>query len=521
MSKQTIKVVVVGGGTAGWITAGTIAAGYLADADSSRVQVTLVESPDIPIIGVGEGTWPSMRTTLQSMGISETEFVRKCDVSFKQGSKFVGWKTEDKQNYYYHPFSLPVEHQSANTAEYWLEHSDKVGFADAVSPQIAVCEKLLAPKQESTPEYAFNLNYGYHLDAGKFANLLAEHCVKKLGVELIRKNMHSVKTDDAGYIESITLDDSALVEGDLFVDCTGQRSLLIGEHFKVPNVDLSAVSFNDRALAVQVPRSDPKEPISSVTTGTAQSEGWIWDIGLQSRRGVGYVFSSNHSSVDQAHQVLETYVLASSNSSLDDLTVRELKFSPSHLEKFWVKNCVAVGLSAGFIEPLEATALVLIEQSANMIKDMLPRNRMSMEAVANRYNEKLRYHWKQILNFLKLHYVLTERSDTQYWMDQKSAESIPQELKESLLIWSQQCPWHTDAPRIDELFPYQSWQYVLYGMGYAKKTELMRSASNDAVKRQVEQLINDNIRNTQKFVASLSSNRQLLDHINQVGLRAG
>ncbi|MYJ96260.1 MAG: tryptophan 7-halogenase, partial [Proteobacteria bacterium] len=352
MDQPIRKVVIVGGGTAGWITAGVIAAESLG-CDDQAVQVVLVESPDIPIIGVGEGTWPSMRITLQRMGLSEDALIGECNASFKQGTRFRNWSGCPDATEYTHPFSLPTDYAELNPANFWLSHGGKSAYADLVTPQARVIELGLAPKQVSAPHYAFTVNYGYHFDAGKFAALLHRHAVEKLGVRYVSANVERVDSDPDGDIAAVALDTGEHVEGDLFVDCTGQKALLIGRHYGSRLVSVKDVLFNDTAIAVQVPYADPGDPIASVTLSTAEPHGWIWDIGLSSRRGIGYVHSSAHVDEESAFSTLIRYVEESSPGvAPGSLSYRTIPFEPGYREKFWVRNCVAVGLSAGFIEPL-------------------------------------------------------------------------------------------------------------------------------------------------------------------------
>jgi len=466
MNRPTRKVVIVGGGAAGWITACVVAAESLKRGDGV-VEVALVESPDVPIIGVGEGTWPSMRATLQRIGLAEDQLIRECAASFKQGTRFRGWSGLAEAPEYLHPFSLPLEYAELNPAKFWLAHGAGTSFADLVTPQARVIELGLAPKQANAPQYAFTVNYGYHFDAGAFAGLLHRHAVGKLGVRRIAGNVEAIEPGADGDIAAVALDTGERVPGDLFVDCTGQKALLIGAHCGSPLVPVKDVLFNDRAIAAQVPYAKPDDPIAPVTISTAQPHGWIWDIGLGSRRGVGYVHSSAHADGETALAALRAHI-AETAPGIDParLSYRTIAFEPGYRERFWVGNCVAVGLSAGFVEPLEASALVLVEQSAAIIGEQLPRDRELMAVVAGRFNAKMRYHWLRIVEFLKLHYALSARADSDYWKENRAAETWPESLREKLALWRQQPPWHDDAPRLDELFPSASYQYVLYGMGF-------------------------------------------------------
>ena len=509
MHSQVGKVVIVGGGTAGWITAGLLAAAHKGPG-SRDLDVVLIESPDIPTIGVGEGTWPSMRTTLQKIGIAEADLVRECDASFKQGTEFIAWSDADEGNRYYHPFSFPAEYASLKLANHWLEHRNRVSYADFVTPQAAVIAAGLAPKQVTTPEYAFNVNYGYHFDAGKFAALLHSHAVRNLGVEYVSANVASVESRGNGDVAAVVLESGDRVEGDLFVDCSGQRSLLIGQHFGVDVVSMKKYLFNDAAIAVQVPYARAGDPIASVTRATAVAAGWIWDIGLQTRRGIGHVYSTAHADESTAMAAIRDYVARSSPGvSLDDLEFRTIPFEPGYRQDFWVRNCVAVGLSGGFIEPLEASALALIEQAASIISEQLPANREIMTVVAKRFNARMHYHWERVIEFLKLHYVLSRRNDSDYWKDCRRPETCPDELGDKLTLWQQQPPWHDDAPRVDELFPSASYQYVLYGMGFDPALQDGRSTADRGEKARVADLIRANGDKARQMLGLLPTNREL------------
>ncbi|MGB2102379.1 MAG: tryptophan halogenase family protein [Porticoccaceae bacterium] len=508
---MTQTVVIVGGGTAGWLTAGIIAARHNSPAQNSQgVKVVLLESPDVANLGVGEGTWPTMRDTLRSIGISEVEFLRSCEVSFKQGSQFINWQTGEQESYY-HPFSPPGGYGAINLATHWLDRQSHKTFAETVCPQGAICDLGLAPKKPQTPEYAFSLNYGYHLNAGKFVELLKRHCVEKLGVDFQLGHVDRVLAADNGDIEALNLTSGETICGDLFVDCTGFTALLIDKHYKIPFISQKHCLFNDSALVMQAAYAREDSPIASCTKSTAQSGGWIWDIALPSRRGVGHVFSSSHISDDQAEQELLAYVKADANLAEQQPSPRKISFQPGYRQTFWHNNCVAVGVSAGFVEPLEASALVLIEKSAEYISHNLPQGKPEMAVIAKRFNKIIHRYWIEIIDFLKLHYVLSERRDSQYWIDHSKPESLPQSLRDSLALWRSQVPWVSDNNNRSELFSAASVQYVLYGMGFETKinSQRYRNWSRDA--EIANRLITDNLRATETLMASQPKNRDLLN----------
>lgn len=460
MVKSIQHVVIVGGGTAGWLSACLLAARL---PDKS---VTLVEAPDIPTIGVGEGTWPTMRETLATIGIPEGEFLKECDASFKQGSRFDGWVDGSAADSYLHPFTAPPPGDMRDLLAVWRDICPDRPFAAAMTPQHAVCVRNLSPRQRSMPDYAGALNYGYHLDAGKFATLLARHATGRLGVRHVAAEVTGVVPGENGDIAELELHGLPMLAGDLFLDCSGQAAILIGAHCGVDWIDRSDVSLNDRALALQVPVS-PESAVASQTVGTAHEAGWIWDIALPSRRGIGCVYSSRFLSDERAEQILSDYVRRQvPGIDTAGLAPRKLSFATGHRSRFWHRNCMAVGLSAGFIEPLEASAIVLIELSLKALTENFPQDRDAMDIHASRFNELFRYRWDRIVEFLKLHYVLSQRGEP-YWQAQRAPDAVPPRLAECLALWRSQPPSVWDLPRVDEIFPAASQQYVLYGMGFS------------------------------------------------------
>lgn len=512
MANPVRNIIVVGGGTAGWLTAGVIAARHQGRIGRDFT-VTLVESPNAPIIGVGEGTWPTLRTTLSRMGVSETDFFRECDASFKQGARFARWTTGAPDDGYYHPLMLPQNFGQVNLAPHWLADEGGESFCDSVCSQGRICDDGLAPKTIATAEYDAIANYAYHLDAGKFAPFLQRHCCNKLGVRHILADVEAVLMRDNGDIRAVRTTQAGEVEGDLFVDCTGFKALLIEGAMHVPFKDCNDVLFCDTALAMQVPYESPDGAIASHTISTAQSAGWIWDIGIQTRRGIGHVYSSNHISHEAAERELRAYI----GSAANGLNARKITIRSGHRQTFWKGNCVAVGLAAGFLEPLEASAIVLIELSAKIIAEQMPACREVMDIIATRFNATTHYRWGRIIDFLKLHYVLTQRRDSAFWRDNVREESIPDRLKNLLLLWRYQSPGFLDEfDRVEEVFPAASYQYVLYGMGF--KTEV--NATDLSHDRHLAlRARRENAAMAAKLVAGLPRHRDLIEKIVAHGLQ--
>lgn len=511
-AEERVNIVVVGGGSAGWLTAALLAADHQSD---PRTSITLIESASIPTIGVGEGTWPSMRATLARIGISETEFLLSCDASFKQGSVFQQWRSASPSDCYYHPFTAPVATNELDIADYWFSHQQHVEFASAVSSQPTVIAAGLAPKRIATPEYAFLQNYGYHLDAGKFIALLTQHA-KRLGVRHIVDDVLAIQSHVDGRIAALQTRQHGAISGDLFIDCSGLQSLLIGQHYQTPLISVQDCLLNDSAIAVQVAYNDEHAPIASATLATAQAQGWVWDIGLPTRRGVGFVHHSGHTDEEQARATLAQYLKLSEQQFTARYQPRLIRYTPGYRLQFWRHNCVAVGMAAGFVEPLEASALVMVELSAKFISEQLPRSLTQLAIVAERFNQTFSYRWQQIVEFLKLHYVLSTRDDSDYWLAQRADDSIPSSLQQKLMMWQQFVPSRYDLPMAEELFPAASYQYILYGMRHLPKRERLIKTS---LALRANHAFAEVQQKTQQLRSGLVSNRELLNQIKAHGLQ--
>lgn len=469
-------VVVVGGGTAGWLSAAILAKQL--NTANGGVKVTVVESPDIPIIGVGEGTWPTIRGTLQRLGVSESDFMRECDVTFKQGSEFVDWRVppvDGKQESYYHPLSA-VFHAAYdfNLAPYWLlgHAGENVSYDLAVATQSHLCQMGIAPKQITTPEYSAIQNYSYHLNANKFSPFLMKFATSQLAVNHILANVVGVNTDDEGFATSLDTDRTEAIAADFFIDCSGSRALVIEGAQGIKWKGLDHILFNDTAMAMQVPYEDESTPVATHTISTAHDAGWTWDIGLPQRRGVGYVYSSAHTSDDNAERTLRDYA----GNMAKDIEVRKIPLKLGYREKFWHKNCVAIGMSAAFIEPLEASAIFLVDAAATMLADQFPRAKDELEHIEKKYNTTFRLRWDKSVDFVKLHYCISQRRDSDYWLLNTDLSSVPDSLMERLDHWKTHVPSKYDFDYAYEPFVLDSYLYVLYGMGYQtnidKKSEM-------------------------------------------------
>ncbi|MED5621074.1 tryptophan halogenase family protein [Ideonella sp. BN130291] len=464
---QAIRdVLIVGGGTAGWLTAAYLARTLGAAAPHAPVRITLVESSDIGIIGVGEGTFPSIKGTLAAIGIDEARFLRDSHATFKLGVKFAHWVRPPGSagaDHYFHPFSLPSQRSGGpELLPYWLlgAAGKDVPFAQAATLQKRVADASRAPKRPSDGDYVGPLNYAYHFDAGRFAGLLAEHA-QSLGVQRVLATVERVALDDSGAIACLHTHEHGPLRADLYIDCTGFRAELIGKALGSPWRSMNHVLFVDRAMALQVPYERADTPIPSYTISTAHEAGWTWDIGLQQRRGIGYVYSSRHTDEARAEQVLKSYI----GPQARGLTPRLLKLDVGYRETHWVKNCVAVGLSGGFLEPLESSGIGLIESAAYLVSHLFPHDGRT-EPVAKLFNEFMRGRYERIIDFIKLHYGLSQRTDHRFWTDNADPATMPPSLRDKLSMWRCRPPHRLDFIADLEMYQAASWQFVLYGMEF-------------------------------------------------------
>ncbi|WP_299793892.1 tryptophan halogenase family protein [uncultured Shewanella sp.] len=502
------KVVIVGGGTAGWLAANHLGKAAL---NNELLSVTLIESPDIPTIGVGEGTVPAIRQSLQSFGISETEFIRRCDVTFKQSIKFANWLDKEvhgQLNFYHHLFDMPSS-LGTELTQSWLAEKGRA-YAEVISPQHAVCEAYKGPKTISDAEYKGHLGYAYHLNAAKFAKLLSENARERFNVQHITANVQDVILGEEGEIKSLVTDSAGTLEFDFYIDCSGFASLLIDRALKVPFVDKAGQLFVDKAITVQVP-TEPNSDIPPFTIATAHQSGWIWDIALSNRRGVGFVYSSKYMDDEIAISKLDRYL----GGKLSEHNYRMIPMKVGYREHSWEKNCVALGLAQGFLEPLEATSILLTDFSAQLLANRFPNSTSEFDEIRQQFNMVVGYAWERVVDFIKLHYCLSDRSDSQFWIDNRGPDTMSDELIKRLSLWNNFIPNREDFFSKFEVFDMENYLYVLYGMNFPTQVFPAQAIDksntrihSDKVARVAELLVNE-----------LPNHRELLDKINRYGLQ--
>ena len=505
---ETRKILIIGGGTAGWLTAAYLAK-FLGRGDQRSVEITLLESSEIGTIGVGEGAFPTIRTTLQFLGIDETQFIRGASATFKQGIRFNDWlhtPENGEHSHFIHPFEAPFHAEEADLVLSWLlqDPANRSPFAEAVTIQSRVAEAGRAPKRPHEGEFSGPLNYAYHFDARQLAEVLSQRAME-LGVAHLPGRLTGYQLTADGAIDHVVTDAQGRLDADLFIDCSGFRAELIGQALGSPFKSAREHLFVDRALACKISYDQPDAPIQSYTIAAAHEAGWTWDIGLNGARGIGCVYSSDHIDDDRAEAILRDYI----GPRGGEVTPRKIAFESGYREKQWVRNCVAVGLSAGFLEPLEATGLVLIEAAAGMIAELFPHSG-PIDAPARRFNELMTARYDNIITFLKLHYCLSRRTEP-FWRENADPASVPDRLRELLEQWKHRPPARFDFTLDLESFAFFNYQYILYGMDF--RTDLSsgrRGASADAAEKVFAKIQKFGDRATQ----DLPTHRDLIQQIN-------
>ena len=490
------RIAIVGGGNAGWIAANHLGVELFRDPD---IEITVIESKDVPVIGVGEGTIPLICNSLQSFGIGERDLLVQCDATFKTGIKFSNWmdaKKYGKDNFYYHTFEAPYP-SGYDFTYYWLGNKSIADYSE-FSITYNIAEKNRCPKRKDSPAYKGLVNYAYHFDAAKFSLLLADNAKKRFGIKHIYETIKEVVLHDDGSIKGFQYSSGKHEEFDFYIDCSGFASLLSGKTLNVPFVDKSNQILTDSALALQVSTS-PDEDIFPYTRSVAHGAGWIWDIPLTTRRGTGLVYSSRHMSDDEALREFSLY----HGRDLETSTVRKIPMKAGYRKNMWEKNCVTLGLAQGFVEPLEATSLFMTDFCASMIAKKFPVNKEEIPLYAKSSNETAQFLWERIFDFIQVHYCISDRRDTQFWCDVTEGVEMSDLLKERLALWQYSSPQRTDFYSAFDFFNTGSYQSVLYGMNYPTRAPMV----SEKVGKFAEKAIMEHLTSAKQLADSLMPQR--------------
>lgn len=424
------KIVIVGGGSAGWISAAWLIKTF-PDKD-----ISVIESADVPTVGVGESTLVDITNFRDYLGIDEKDFMRATDASYKMSIKFTDFYDVDSGGFHY-PFRDPFLAGTVNGLKDWFDI--KAVYPDLPNQDFVRCYFPSAALFEHN-KYSLNLdgsfdNYNpksdvaYHFDATKFGAWLRDKYCKPRGVKHIVSTVNNAKLGNEG-IECLILHGGRKITADLFIDCTGFKSLLLGEYMQEPFISLENVLPNNRAWATQVPYLDKEKEIEPFTNGTAIQSGWCWNIPLWSRLGTGYVYSDKYASPEQALEEFKQYLMSNkmiiprTKEQVDALQFKDIKMRVGIHERLWVKNVVAIGLSAGFIEPLESNGLFSVTAFIRFLSKALLRGGVS-QFDKDVFSASSRAIFRNFSEFVALHYSLSLRTDTEYWRDINSRVFCP------------------------------------------------------------------------------------------------
>ena len=447
-------IVIVGGGTAGWITAAALS--RLSRA--GQVRIVLVESEAIGTVGVGEATIPHFVNFNKLLGIDEATLLKEVQGTFKLGINFVNWGVQGES--YFHPFgTYGYEFDGVSFHHIWHKlrrAGDKRPLHLFSAETMAAQTRRFVQTGPEHPEDLPPINYAYHLDAGRYAAFLRKHAEGR-GVERIEGRVTNAPLNgETGFVDSIVLEDGQIIEGDLFIDCSGFRGLLIEQALETGYEDWTQWLPCDRAVALPCDR--PGEPLP-YTRATAHSAGWQWTVPLQHRNGNGHVYCSAFMEPDEALDILV--------NNIDGPPTAEpnhLRFVTGRRKKFWNKNVVSVGLSAGFMEPLESTSIHLITTAVSKLMSILSLEEISpaQEAIFNRLTAK---EYARIRDFLILHYKVTKRDDSAFWNYCRTMD-VPDSLTEKMALFEHNGQVFREE---DELFTETSWVAVMLGQGLSPK----------------------------------------------------
>ena len=456
------NIVILGGGTAGWMTANLLQKKWR----QRGIQISVVESPDIGIIGVGEGSTPLLKEFFDSLEISESEWMPQCNATYKNGISFNDWSTVPGYDSYFHPFPCSLDFATFGFLYKYTElrrkGADVLAHPNRFSLMAGLTERKLAPLPAEN--FPFHFQYGYHFDSVLIGKFLREKA-KESGVSHIEATVEKVEQESDGSIKSLLLNTGQILSGDFFVDCSGFASILLQKTLKVPFVSFAENLFNDSAVAIP---TDIETEIPAETLSTALSNGWAWKIPLTNRFGNGYVFSSKYCSPDEAETELRSHL----NILESDVEARHLKMKVGRVHETWAKNCVAVGLSQGFIEPLEATALQFVYSTIEQFSQALEEGNFSGKN-RDEFNARMNANFEGVRDYIVLHYKTNSRSDSQYWKDNRENQKISDNLRAMIECWYAIEDTQEALTRLNigSYYSQRSWTCLLAGVGVFPKQE--------------------------------------------------
>jgi tryptophan 6-halogenase len=424
-------------------------------------KITLVESPDVGIIGVGEGSTPQLRGFFRDLGLDEADWMPRCNATYKNGIIFRGWSQRPGYESYFHPFTTELDVRTLDSFTY-NTRARRTGRDVWAHPDRFFLPAYLSAKRRgpiAAENFPFDVSYGYHFDAHLVGSVLRRHATS-LGVEHFERHIVKVEVRENGEVTTLLTKDGDRIDGDFFIDCSGFRGSIIQEALGERFIPFAGNLFNDSAVVMPTP-ADPGGT-NPHTTATALSAGWAWDIPLTNRTGNGYVYASGYLDQDAAETELRSHL-----GLLDsDVTARHLHMKVGRVERSWVGNCLAVGLSQGFIEPLEATALHIVQATVEGFIAAMEQGGFA-PTERNAFNQRIAARYEGIRDYIVCHYRVNSRSDTQYWRDNAANQNLSDRLKQVMTSWfrSEDLGAVIAALDIGKYYSSLSWHCLLAGYG--------------------------------------------------------
>ncbi len=451
------KIVILGGGTAGWMAANLMVKAW----GQHGFEITLIESPDIGIVGVGEGSTPTLKTFMDSIGLAEQDWMPACNATYKLGIRFDGWSTKPGFPSYFHPFPAQVDDYTSPAFLYNSLARRRGHDVDGHPDHFFLNSRLAEQKRSpfAAESFPFTVLYGYHFDSGLLGQYLGQ-VARQRGVQHVQARVTDTKVGADGQIEMLLDADGRSFAADYFVDCTGFRSALLQDALQVPFVSFAENLFNDAAVVFPTPRPDEVAP---QTVSTTLKNGWAWTIPLTSRIGNGYVYSSAYTSADAAEQELREFTGVGAASEVE---ARHLKMKVGRVASHWHANCVAVGLSQGFIEPLEATALQLVFDTIQGFIRALESGNFTADH-RDDFNADINGRFDGVRDYIVAHYLMNSRTDTDYWRDNANHDKLSRSLYDVISTWTDSKNLGDELKRqnIGHFYPSISWHCLLGGYG--------------------------------------------------------
>ena len=470
MKQKTPRIVVLGGGSAGWITAALFAKAW----GNQGSAITVVESPEIGIIGVGEGSTPQLKAFFEHIGVDEVKWMSACDATWKLGIRFTGWSQRPGFENYFHPFSCPVDLHSEPS---FIRNCAlaRRGFDVPAHPDYFYLATKLAGAgmaPHAGESFPFAPSYGYHFDAFKLGAFLRDHCTAQ-GVSHLERKIEQVELTGNGEVAALLSEGGERIEGTFFVDCSGFRSVIAQERLGGRFVSFDENLFNDRAVVFPTASDISYKP---QTDAIAMRAGWRWKIPLTTRNGNGYVYASDAISDDEAERELREAL-----GLLDDpVTARFLRMKVGRVEQSWTKNCLAAGLAQGFIEPLEATALHFVIATALDFIRAFETGGFTAE-YRDDFNQAVAERYDGIRDYIVGHYRLNQRSDTDYWRANAANTALSDRFRAMMSGWFSQADMaETLASTYREpTYSLTSWHCLFGGYGTYPDSAKMRPLPMD------------------------------------------